>query len=403
MNDRIKQFVRKHSARLHQRYLVIENRHPWARAALWVLLAFIVFKMLSSLYGHFKSKKPTVLMVKAAQVRTQAMPILIKAPGSISAIYTVSITPQVTGTIKRIVIQRGELVKKGQLLFEIDQAPFLESLRQAKAALLRDEATLTQNQADATRYAALAKKEYVTRQQAEQTATVAASQTALVEADKAQVRQAEIQLGYTKIVAPITGRTGEFTINPGDLVVANSATPLLIINKSDPVWVSFNLTQSQLMSVMQYQQKEALTVNVFSDADDNNPLGTGELVLIDNVINAQTGTVLLKAKIDNSEDKLWPGMMVNAELVLTIEPHALVVPGNAIQFDQTGSSVYCIEQGKAIVKRVVVSRQIKGLAVIEQGLIGDEMVITTISPDLAEGSRVQLEPSASTVSLEPRP
>jgi multidrug efflux system membrane fusion protein len=395
--------MRDYSKMVCKRYLVIVNHHPWARIALWLLFAFMVFKMASSLYGHYKSKKPTVLMVQAAEVRTQAMPVLLKSPGSISAIYTVSITPQVTGTIKRIAIQRGELVKKGQLLFEIDQAPSLESLRQAKSALLRDEATLLQNQADATRYAALAKKEYVTRQQAEQTATVATSQAAIVEADRAQVQQAEIQLSYTNIRAPITGRTGEFTVNQGDLVVANSAMPLLVINKSDPVWVSFNLTQSQLLSVRQYQQKDPLIVNVFSDADANNPLGTGDLALIDNVINPQTGTVLLKAKIDNPEDKLWPGMMVNAELILTIEPHAIVVPGNAIQFDQIGNFVYCIEQGKASVKRVVVSRQIKGMVVIAQGLIGDEVVITTIAPDLAEGSAVKIEPTGSTATSEYKP
>ena len=377
--------------KIRKQYRKIVRRYPKIRYVLWVTFAFVILKLITALYGQFQSKNHAPLVVQVVESKKQAMPILLQAPGNISAMYTVSITPQVTGTIQRVAIQRGEHVTKGQLLFEIDPAPFLEKLRQAKATLLHDEATLVQNQADAKRYAALAAKEYVTRQQAEQTASMVAAQTAVVEADRALVQQAEIELSYTTIRAPISGRTGEFTVNPGDLVVENSATPLLIINKSDPVWVSFNLNQNQLSEVLRYHQKEPLTVRVFNESDDTHPIGTGELVLIDNVINTQTGTVLLKAKIENPEDQLWPGMMVNVELVLTVEPNAIVVPGKAIQFDQEGNFVYCIEKGKALIKRVVVSRQIKDKAVIERGLNGNEQIITTISPELTEGSAVHVE------------
>jgi multidrug efflux system membrane fusion protein len=208
----------------------------------------------------------------------------------------------------------------------------------------------------------------------------------------AQVQQAEIQLGYTQILAPIAGRTGEFSVHPGDLVVANSATPLLVINQSDPVWINFHLNQSQLHAVLRYQKENRLTVNVWGDeADQEKPLGVGELVLIDNSINPQTGTVLLKAKIPNTDGLLWPGMMVNAELVLRVEPDAVVIPAKAIQFDQSGSFVYGVEKEKAIIKRVVVSRQIKEWAVIQSGLMGKETVILSISPDLHEGSAIQVE------------
>ncbi|MEY3183050.1 MAG: hypothetical protein RLZ35_1035 [Pseudomonadota bacterium] len=391
MNNKLQKIFIWYQKNGHARYVNIVHQYPVLKYVTWFLLAFFLYKGISSLYSHYHAKNGNKLVVQAVNVEKKAMPVLIKAPGTISAIHTVSIIPQVTGTIKEIAIDRGANVSKGQLLFQIDPAPFLETLRQAKATLMRDESTLIQNQADAKRYADLVKKEYVTRQQAEQAATIATAQMALVEADKAQVEQAEIQLEYTRIRAPISGRTGDFSINIGDLVVANSDKPILVINTANPVWVTFSLNQSQLTSVRHYQQNNALTVHVYSDADDNTPLGSGELSLIDNVINSQSGTVLMKGKIENPDNILWPGMMVNAELVLTIEHDALVIPGNAIQFDQSGHFVYCIEQGKAIVKRVVVSRQIKDLAVIQQGLIGDEKVITTIAPDLREGSPVYVE------------
>ncbi len=377
-------------------YLKVIHYHPWAKKVLWILLILLAVKITSALYTHYqKSKKSAVLSVQVSTVHRQSMPVLIKAPGSISAINAVSITPQVTGIIKHIAFEAGDYVEKGQLLFEIEQAPFLENLRQAKATLSRDESTLIQNKADAKRYDELAKKEYVTRQQAEQTATTVLAQTAIVEASRALVQQAEIQLDYTIIQAPMSGKTGDFTVNPGDLVVANSQTPLVVINQSNPLWVSFNLAQSYLSSILRYQKEAPLTVNVFSDHDETHLLGTGKLVLIDNAINTQTGTVLLKGKINNSDNTLWPGMMVNVELVLTIEPGAIVIPGNAVQFDQTGNFVYCVEKGKARVKRIVVSRQMQGLAVIRTGLIGNEIIITTISPDLAEGSAVAISGNGS--------
>jgi multidrug efflux system membrane fusion protein len=391
VSDKIKQYITRYSTMAKMSYRKVVNYHPWAKKVVWILLILLAVKITMSLYGHYKkSKKSAVLTVQVSQVRKQSMPVLIKSPGSISAINSVSITPQITGIIKNIAFEAGDYVEKGQLLFEIEQAPFLESLRQAKATLSRDESTLIQNKADAKRYDELAKKEYVTRQQAEQTATTVLAQTAIVEASRALVQQAEIQLDYTIIQAPMNGKTGDFTVNQGDLVVANSQTPLVVINQSNLLWVSFNLAQSYLPSILRYQQEAPLTVNVFPDHDETTLLGTGELVLIDNAINTQTGTVLLKGKIKNPDNKLWPGMMVNVELVLTIEPNAIVVPGNAIQFDQTGNFVYCVENGKARVKRVVVSRQIKGLAVITTGLTGDETVITTIAPDLVDGSVVAI-------------
>jgi multidrug efflux system membrane fusion protein len=316
------------------------------------------------------------------------MPVLLPAPGVIVADQTVTITPQVTGTVFNIPFQEGQEVGEGQLLFELDPKPFVESLNQAVATLWRDEATLEQNLRDAKRNEKLAKKEYVTIQQAEQARTIAKAQQAIVNADIAAVRQAEIQLGYTKIYSPIAGKTGNVIPQVGTLVTANT-TPLVVVNSLDPVLVEFSLTQTQLKSLLDYQKKEPLTVQVMAESAGK-IITYGQLVFTDNTVNPQTGTVLFKARIPNCDRRLWPGMMVSVNLVLTTEPNAIVVPIGAIKIDQQGNYLYAVENGKAIIKRLEISREIDNLAVISKGLSGKETVILTIPPDLSEGDLVQI-------------
>jgi multidrug efflux system membrane fusion protein len=342
-------------------------------------------------YVHFKNKpiKKDVYPVEVTKVMIQPMPVLLQAPGSVEPVETVGIMPQVTGTILRIAFAEGERVEENQLLFELDPAPFLENLKQAIANLAKDDVTLMQNIRDAKRYQNLAQLEFVTRQQAEQAQMTADAQRAVVDADIALVRQAEIQLSYTQIHSPLKGKTGAISVKPGDLVVANAATPLVVINQLDAVLIDFNLIQADLKRLLAYHQKGTLQVEVGYEGEENF-LKKGDLVFIDNMINSQTGTLLLKAKVNNVDNALWPGMMVAVNLILTTEPRAIVVPATAIQIDQQGNFVYCVEENKVKVHRVDVSRQVQDLAVIAKGLSGLETVITTIPPDLAEGDWVEV-------------
>jgi len=354
---------------------------------LWILFILIMG------FGYFHLKdnklKKKIYSVETVKATVKAMPVLVQAPGSIEPIATVAITPQVTGTILRVAFAEGQRVEEDQLLFELDPAPFLENLKQAIANLTKDEATLMQNIRDAKRYQHLAKVEFVTRQQAEQAQMTADAQRSVVDADVALVRQAEIQLGYTKIRSPLKGKTGAVSVKAGDLVVANAAIPLVMINQLDTVLVDFNLTQGDLKRLLAYHQKRTLQVEVRHEGEEK-ALKKGDLVFIDNMINNQTGTILLKAKVNNADNALWPGMMVAVNLILAIEPQAIVVPASAIQIDQQGSFVYCVEKNKVKVHRIDVSRQVQDWAVITKGLSGLETVITTIPPDLAEGDGVEI-------------
>ena len=234
--------------------LLRHKRGMWALLIVIIILGFF----------HFKGKqsKKNVYSVETAQAAIKSMPILLRAPGSVEPLQTVSIVPQVTSTVLKVSFKEGEYVEENQVLFELDPAPFLENLKQAIATLAKDETTLAQNLRDAKRYEELAKREFVTRQQAEQARMIADSQRAVIDADIALVRQAEIQLGYTQIRSPIKGKSGAVTVKPGDLVVANAQTSLVVINQLHPILIDFNLIQSDLTRLLEYHQKGTVSVEV---------------------------------------------------------------------------------------------------------------------------------------------
>ena len=308
------------------------------------------------------------------------VPVTLDEVGTVEPEETVSIIPQASGILKNINVTQGQNVQAGELLFEIDPAVYLTAVAQAKANLERDQAQLALLNANAERYAALAKLEYVTKQQAEEALAAASAQKAALAADQAQLNQANIQLGYTQIHAPIAGKAGAITVHQGDLISANNATPLLVINRLDPVLIDFNISQSQLPDLLRYQQAGTLKVKIIKESGSE-VLAQGELSFINNNVNPQTGTVQVKAKAPNTGFTLWPGQLVTVRLFLTMEPKAVVIPDSAVQLGQNGSFVYLLKQGKAVVQPVTVSRQIKHQAVIAKGLSGGETVITEIPPD----------------------
>ncbi len=377
----------------------LTQRRYWL--PLCLLLGVIVI-WISTHYAHKKPKSAAVL-VHATVAKIQAMPLVITAHGSIEAQQSVSITPQVTGTITAIGFKPGERVQAGQLLFAIDPATPTANLQQAQALLERDKALLVSEEADAKRYLELVKLEYVTKQQSDQATATANAQKAVVNADEAAVKQAEIQVGYTKITAPVAGKAGDIVVHVGDLVTANATTPIATINQLDPVWVDFSIPQHQLSEVLRYKHQSKstpdkhLTVDVYSE-NNQTLLGKGVLTFVDNAVKSDTGTVLLKAEIPNKEHLLWPGLMVNVELILTMEPNAIVIPMTAVQTDQDGNFVYQIVDNKAVIQRVVVDRQVKDLAVIRQGLKEHEKILTVIPPNMYEGTAVEIAPDEATSS-----
>lgn len=326
-------------------------------------------------------------LVSTVQPIIKDMPILLEVVGTVNADETVSIIAQVSGILKAVHIEEGQEVKAGDLLFELDPATYLANVAQARANLQKDKAQLALLNANTERYAALAKKEYVTVQQYDEAKSSAAAQKAMVAADHALLAQAKIQLEHAHIYSPIAGKVGAINVHRGDLITANSS-PLLVINRLDPVLVSFNISQSRLPEVLAYQQKtSALRVNILKEDSDEH-LAEGLLSFVNNNVDTQTGTVLLKAKVPNAQAKLWPGQLVSVQLILAMQPKAIVIPDQAVQLGQAGSYIFVLKEGKAVVQKVTVARQIKHEAVIDKGLEGNEIVISEVPPGLKDGSKV---------------
>jgi RND family efflux transporter, MFP subunit len=336
-----------------------------------------------------KVGRDQAITVKTVTAKVQPMPVIVEAVGTVEPEHSVQVRAQVNGVLEQVLFREGDKVQKGQLLFRIDDRALQAALDQAKAALARDQAQLREAQAQRERLESLAQREYITRQEYAQAVASAQALAATVEADRAQVKAAGVQLGYSGIRAPITGRTGSLAVKEGNLVSAAATTPLVVINSIQPVRVAFNIPQQYLEEVRRQAGLGKMRVEI-SREQGGATVAEGEVVFIDNTVDPQTGTVLLKARVPNKNETLWPGEFIAAHLILKVEPNAVVVSAAAVQPGQKGSFVYLVDEAKARLQPVKVTRQVGGLAVIEEGLKGGEQVITEIPYDLTPGKSVKV-------------
>jgi multidrug efflux system membrane fusion protein len=333
------------------------------------------------------------LIVKATRAIIKPMPVLIEAVGTVEPEHSVQVRAQVSGVLQSVLFKEGDKVKAGQLLFQIDPRTFEASHKQAQAQLARDQAQLENSRVQQERLEPLLKREFITRQEYDLAVTSVKSLEATVAADRALVEQARIQFEFSRIHAPINGRTGALAIKSGNLVAAGAGgggAPLVTINSTDPILVTFSVPERQLDEIRSQQNDKGMRIEILTD-NSAPPVADGKLVFIDNTITAQTGTVLLKTRVDNRNEALWPGQFVNVRIVLKIEPEAVVVPEAAVQPGQDGSFVYLIDQdNKVQVQPVKVSRQIRGEVVIASGVRAGDRVITEIPQALQPGAVVRL-------------
>lgn len=327
-------------------------------------------------------------LVQITQPKLKTMPFYIDELGTVAAVESVNIVPQASGILKSIDFQEGQPVQKGQLLFTIDDSVYHTNLQQVKANYQRDAAQLAVLKANSERYGSLAKLEYVTQQQYEEAKAAYDAQLAAVAADEAQVRQAEIQLSYTQIRAPINGKTGTVTVHPGDLIPANSNTPLVVINQMDSVLVNFDVGQDHLPTLLHYLQQNSLAVDIMEESNDK-LIAKGELLAVNNNVNPQTGTIDLKAKVHNQNLSLWPGQLVTVRLILAMQPNSMVIPSTAVQLGQQGNYVYVMRQDKAMIQAITLSRLAGQEAVVSKGLTSMDQVIAEIPPGLIEGANIR--------------
>jgi multidrug efflux system membrane fusion protein len=326
--------------------------------------------------GKGKGKGGGVLTVRAVQAVAKPMPFVVEAVGTVEAEHSVQVRAQVSGVLQSVPFKEGDKVKAGQVLFQIDPATFRAQYNQALAQLDRDKAQLENARAQQQRLEPLLKREFITRQEYDVAVTSA---------------KARIQLSYARITSPISGRTGTLAVKSGNLVqAAGAGVPLVTINTMDPILVSFSVPERQLEDIRRFQSDRNMRIEILADRAAP-PVAEGKLVFVDNTVTPQTGTVLLKTRVPNATEVIWPGQFVNVRVVLTIEPEAVVVPEAAVQPGQDGSFVYLIdENSKVKVQPVKVSRQMGNDVVIASGIKAGDRVITEIPQALTPGATVQL-------------
>jgi multidrug efflux system membrane fusion protein len=333
------------------------------------------------------------IAVRVARATVKPMPVLIEAVGTVEPEQSVQVRAQVNGVLQSVFFKEGDKVKAGQLLMQIDPRTYQAQYNQALAALARDKAQLENARAQQERLEPLLKREFITRQEYEVAVTSTKSLEATMQANQAAAEQARIQLEYTRIHAPITGRTGALAVKPGNLVAAGGGgggTPLVTINSTEPILVTFSIPERQLDEIRRYQNEKEMRIEILPDRTAPS-VAAGKLVFIDNTITPQTGTVILKTRVENDKEVLWPGQFVNVRIVLTVEPNAIVVPEAAVQPGQEGSFVYLVDdENKVRVQPVKVSRQIGGDVVIATGVKPGDQLITEIPQALQPGSTVRV-------------
>lgn len=364
---------------------------------IWGVLALIVLAVVFGKVFSGKAEKPKAAMmpravpVLADDVRLGEIPILLRSVGTVEAAETVSVRAQVSGQVLEVGFQEGKPVKKGQLLFKLDPAPFQATLKQAEATLARDRAQLEQARADARRYKELLAQGFVSQQQAEQMASSAAALEATVQADQALVENAKVQLSYTTIVSPIDGVAGDRQVDVGNLVSAGGTTPLVVINRVSPVFVSFTVPQHEIDRVRRYQAEAPIVVT--ATPRGGQPV-QGKVVFLDNAVDPTTGTLRLKAEFPNKDGALVPGQFADVEMTLTIERNRVLAPAQAVQPSQSGHYAFVINPDMSVNQREVKLDRIQGdIAVVEGGLNPGERVVTDGTLQLRDGAKVELRDS----------
>jgi membrane fusion protein, multidrug efflux system len=345
-----------------------------------------------------RPKQPTMMApavpVMVGKVSQKTIPVEVRVIGNGEAYSTVQVKSQVDGQVERVYFQEGQDVKKGDLLFTIDRRPFEATLQQTQANVAKDTAQEKNAEAQAERNEQLFREGIISKDQYDQFRTNADALKAAVRADQAAVENAKIQLGYCSVFSPLDGRTGALMIHPGNVVKANDAA-LVVVNQISPLYVDFSAPEQYLAEIRRFMAAGRLKVQA---SVPNDPLHSedGFVSFVNNTIDANTGTVLLKGTFANPERRLWPGQFVNVVLILTSRPNAVVAPSQAVQTGQQGQYAFVVKDDHTVDLRPVVSGlTVGGETVIEKGLQPGETVVTDGQLMLYPGARVEVKSELS--------
>lgn len=320
---------------------------------------------------------PTPAPVRVAPVEKKPFSVFLTALGTVQPTNMVTIRSRVDGHIEKVAFEEGQMVRAGDLLVQLDAAPFRAALEQAMAKRAQDEASLLNAKQDLQRAIVLTKRGIDAQQLLDQRTAQVAQLTALVQADGAAVESAHVQLNYTTIRSPLTGRIGFRLIDAGNIVHVNDQTGMLTITQLQPISVVFTLPQQTLFDVRQALQAGPLAVTALN-SDGKRELGQGTLSLIDNQVDSGSGTIRLKATFPNQDNTLWPGLSVTVRLLLATVPDVVVVPDTAVQRGPNGLYAYVVgPNNRAELRQLRIARVADGNALVEQGLTpGEQLVVS---------------------------
>lgn len=340
--------------------------------------------------------KPVPVLV--GEVKQADVPLTIAAIGTVEAAESVQVRAQITGNVVGVGFEEGQPVRRGQVLFRLDPGPALAAVRQAEAAVARDRAQLAQARADAARSRSLGAQGYISRQQAEQAGSQVAALEATVQAGRAQVENARVQLGYATIRSPIDGVAGARLVDAGNLARANDANPLVVINRVTPAMVRFAVPQGEIDRLRRYHKQRALKVTA-------TPRGgaphQGTLAFLENAVDAATGTLGMQARFPNVDAALVPGQFVDVQVTLTVEEDRVVAPAQAVLPAQDGHLAFVVEGEKVVQRTVKVARAAGPLTVVAEGLKPGEKVVTDGTLQLKDGANVEIRTGLEPPSPKP--
>ena len=329
--------------------------------------------------------------VSTAVVISKPMAVKLKSVGNVEASSTVEVRSQVNGELMSVDFSEGQDVRQGQLLFTIDPRVFEATLKQAEAALARDTAQAKNLEAQHDRLTNLLKQGLVSRADYDAAAASAAAMQASIAAGRAAVDNARIQRQNARIIAPVSGRTGALLVHRGALVRANDATPLVVINRMAPAFVSFSVPARMLPRLRRGDTQRALGVQA-APAGATDGVSSGTVTFIDNAVDPSTDTIRLKATFANNDRRLWPGAFVDVTLELSVDPQAKVIPAKAVQASQQGEFVFIVKSDQTVEARPVKVAWTEGDdTVIETGVTAGETVVTDGHLRLTPGARITVK------------
>jgi len=328
--------------------------------------------------------------VNVARATYQDVPVAIAALGAVQAWQSDLIRTQVNGKLLKVNVAEGAFVKAGQLLAQVDPAPYRAALLQAQGALARDSALLANAQLDLKRYEQLAQTHSIAQQQVDTQGAVVKQDEGLVELDQGQVAAAQVNLDYCNITSPVTGRVGVRLTDAGNLVSTTDTVGIIVVNQLSPIAVTFTVPEGDFQRLLTLTEgfRKPLVTQAFSQ-ENGTLLDTGVLTVADNKVDQATGTVQLKAKFNNSHQNLWPGQFVNVRLTVQTLEHVISIPAAAVNEGPQGAFTYVVgPDRKAKMRPIKVQVTQDAVAVIQDGIKEGDTVVTDGQVSLAPGSTV---------------